>query len=61
MLNNTEGKENKMKVTVTQLFNHMTDEDFMILHEEGQLKSFCDALSIDLSPKSHEKDSTYTA
>ena len=50
-----------MKVTVTQLFNHMTDEDFMILHEVGQLKSFCDALSIDLSPKSYEKDSTYTA
>lgn len=61
MLNSIEGKENKMKVTVTQLFNHMTDEDFMVLHEVGQLKSFCDALSIDLSPKSYEKDSTYTA
>ncbi len=61
MLNSIEGKENKMKVTVTQLFNHMTDEDFMVLHEAGQLKSFCDALSVDLSPKSYEKDYTYTA
>jgi len=49
-----------MNVTPMKLFNNMTDEDFVFLHEEGQLKSFCDALSLDLHRK-NEKDTTYTA
>ena len=61
MLNSTRDKEDKMNVTVTNLFNHMTDSDFMVLHEQGQLKSFCDALSVDLQSKTNEKDYTYTA
>jgi len=40
-----------MTISTKQLFNNMTDEDFMIVHEAGKLKEFCDALSIDLQPK----------
>jgi hypothetical protein len=61
MLNNIEDRENKMNITVTSLFNSMTDKDFMILHEAGQLKQFCYALSLDLNSKHDEKDNTYTA
>ena len=61
MLNNIGGKANRMNITVTKLFNSMTDKDFMMMHEMGQLKTFCDALSIDLQPKNNEKDNTYTA
>jgi hypothetical protein len=50
-----------MDITVTSLFNSMTDKDFMALHEAGQLKNFCDALSIDLQPSKNEKNNTYTA
>lgn len=61
MLNNIEGKGSRMNVTVQQLFTHMTDADFLALHEAGELKNFCDALSIDLQPKTYEKNHTYTA
>jgi len=61
MLNNIEDRENKMNITVTSLFNSMTDKDFMILHEAGQLKQFCYVLSLDLNSKHDEKDNTYTA
>jgi len=30
------------------LFNNLTDEDFMAIHEAGQLKNLCLALSLDL-------------
>tara|TARA_Y100000361_G_scaffold105207_1_gene94879 strand:- start:535 stop:768 length:234 start_codon:yes stop_codon:yes gene_type:complete len=43
------------------LFNHMSDDDFMLVHESGQLYNLCMALSVDLQPKSDEKDYTYTA
>ena len=39
----------------------MTDDDFMAVHNAGQLKNFCYALTLDLQPKSDEKDSTYLA
>ena len=62
MLNLIEAKESKMnEIRVSSLFNHMTDADFMALHNAGALKEFCDALSLDLQPKDHEKDYTYTA
>ena len=61
MLNHIEDKENSMNITVKQLFSHMTDEDFLALHEAGQLKSFCYALSLDLQPRNNEEDYTYTA
>ena len=39
----------------------MTDEDFLMIHEAGQLKKLCYALTLDLQPKKDEKDKTYTA
>jgi hypothetical protein len=61
MLKLIKDKENSMNLTVKHLFNHMSDEDFFILHEAGQLKSFCYALSVDLQSKNYEKDNTYSA
>jgi hypothetical protein len=49
MLNNTEVKANDMHLTIKQVFNSMTDNDFMMLHKTGQLKNFCGALSLDLN------------
>ena len=43
------------------LFNHMSDEDFMAVHDSGQMYNLCMALSVDLQPQSDEKDHTYTA
>ena len=43
------------------LFNHMSDEDFMAVHNAGQMHNLCMALSVDLQPQSDEKDYTYTA
>ena len=60
MLNHIGDRENKMYLTVTQIFNSLTDKDFMIMHETGQLKTFCDALSLDLNTN-HEKNNTYSA
>ena len=58
MLNLTEDRENKMNITVMKLFNTMTDRDFITLHQAGQLKHFCDALSVDLNskPQSNEAE-----
>lgn len=54
-------KENNMEINAISLFNHMTDEDFMAIHEAGQLKKLCLALSLDLQPKNYEKDNSYSA
>ena len=53
-------KVGRMELSTIALFNHMTDEDFIFLHEAGQLQSFCDALSLDLHKKD-EKNPYYTA
>ena len=50
-----------MQFSTIALFNHMTDEDFMAVHEAGQLMNLCYALSLDLQPKANEKNYTYTA
>ena len=42
-------KEDKMDLTISRLFNTMTDEDFMYVHRAGQLNRFCNALSLDLN------------
>ena len=60
MRNPIEDKVGNMNMPPIRLFNNMTDEDFVFLHEAGQLKSFCDALSLDLHKKD-EKDTYYTA
>ena len=54
-------KENNMEINAISLFNHMTDEDFMAIHEAGQLKKLCLALSLDLQLKNYEKDNSYSA
>ena len=56
-----EDKGNKKMFNSVTLFNHMTDEDFMAVHEAGQLMNLCYALSLDLQPKANEKNYTYTA
>lgn len=42
---------NEMNISTVQLFNNMTDEDFMLIHEVGKLKDLCFALSLDLADK----------
>ncbi len=54
-------KENNMEINAISLFNHMTDEDFMAIHEAGQLKKLCLALSLDLQLKNYEEDNSYSA
>lgn len=51
-----------MELNTINLFNNLTDEDFMAIHNAGQLKRLCMALSMDLNL--NQKDSnnkTYTA
>lgn len=55
------GKGNKMEFSTITIFNNLTDEDFMAIHEAGQLKKLCLALTLDLNSTYDEKDHTYTA
>ena len=57
----TKDKVGRMELSTIAIFNNMTDDDFMAVHNAGQLKNFCYALTLDLQPKSDEKDSTYLA
>tara|TARA_B100000900_G_scaffold394387_1_gene391761 strand:- start:284 stop:469 length:186 start_codon:yes stop_codon:yes gene_type:complete len=54
-------KVGKMELSTIALFNNMTDEDFLAVHNAGQLYNLCVALSLDLNYKSNEKSNTYTA
>jgi len=54
-------KGDKLMFRSVDLFNHMTDEDFLAVHHAGMLTNLCMALSVDLQPKNDEKDYTYTA
>ena len=56
-----EGKVSKMELSTVSLFNNLTDEDFIAIHNAGQLKRLCLALSIDLNTNYDEKDNSYTA
>ena len=56
-----EGKVSKMELSTISLFNNLTDEDFIAIHNAGQLKRLCLALSIDLNVNYDEKDNSYTA
>ena len=60
MSNRIEDKVGRKMFRPIDLFNHMTDEDFLFVHEAGQLKSLCMALSVDLQPKSDEEDKIYS-
>ena len=61
MLKHIEDKENNMEINAISLFNHMTDEDFIAIHEAGQLKKLCLALSLDLQSKNYEEYNPYSA
>ena len=50
---------NSMKITATQFFRHMSDEDFIMVAEAGQLFNLCNALSLDLN--SYNENEEYTA
>tara|TARA_R110001632_G_C11083284_1_gene388862 strand:+ start:125 stop:358 length:234 start_codon:yes stop_codon:yes gene_type:complete len=54
-------KENNMDLSTVSLFNHMTDEDFLAIHNAGQLKNLCNALSMDLQNTIDKKNNAYTA
>jgi hypothetical protein len=61
MLKHIEDKENKMELSTISLFNNLTDEDFIAIHNAGQLKRLCLALSLDLNSGYNEKNNTYSA
>jgi len=50
-----------MEMSTLILFNNMSDEDFIAIHEAGQLKNLCFALSLDLQEIKNEESTTYTA
>tara|TARA_R100000541_G_scaffold55370_1_gene64219 strand:- start:323 stop:556 length:234 start_codon:yes stop_codon:yes gene_type:complete len=61
MLNLIGDKEDSMDLSTLSLFNHMTDEDFLAVHNAGQLKNLCLALSLDLQSLKDKKCKTYSA
>ncbi len=61
MLKHIEAKEDKMELSTISLFNNLTDEDFIAIHNAGQLKKLCLALSLDLNSGYNEKNNTYSA
>ena len=64
MSKHTEVKGNNLNLSTLSLFNHMTEEDFMAIHNAGQLKNLCMALSLDLQSIKDEKiksNNSYTA
>ena len=50
-----------MEIRTVDLFNTLTDEDFIAIHNAGKLKQLCIALSLDLNSEPNEKNTTYTA
>ena len=54
-------KEDSMDLSALSLFNHMTDEDFLAVHNAGQLKNMCLALSLDMQSLKDKKLKTYEA
>lgn len=54
-------KEDSMDLSTLSLFNHMTDEDFLAVHNAGQLKNLCLALSLDMQALKDKKVKTYEA
>ena len=50
-----------MDVRTIDLFNGLTDDDFLAIHNAGQLKRLCLALTLDLNADTDKKNKTYTA
>lgn len=43
-------------LTTSELFFQLTDDDFIVLQQEGHLESICNALSIDLQSQVFTKN-----
>ena len=43
------------------LFNSLTDEDFIAIHNAGQLKAFCRALTVDLHTQTNTGSNEFIA
>lgn len=56
-----EAKVDKMELSTISLFNNLSDEDFIAIHNAGQLKKLCLALSLDLNSGYNEESNTYAA
>lgn len=50
-----------MDIRTIDLFNNLTDEDFLVIHKAGQLKKLCIALSLDLNTDEDKQNKTYAA
>jgi|TARA_R110000744_G_C19279500_1_gene553442 hypothetical protein len=50
-----------MDIRTIDLFDGLTDEDFLAIHKAGQLKKLCLALTLDLNTDEDGKNKTYTA
>tara|TARA_B100001093_G_C26292815_1_gene785995 strand:- start:16 stop:168 length:153 start_codon:yes stop_codon:yes gene_type:complete len=50
-----------MITTPITLFNNLSNSDFIAIAEAGELKNFCDALTLDLATNFHGKNTTYEA
>ena len=62
MLNSIEAKENDMiTMSPVELFNNLSNEDLLAVVEAGQLKDFCNALTLDIISTSDEKNTIYEA
>ena len=54
MSNAIEVRANKMKIGPTQMFNHLTNEDLILIANEGELENLCYALSLDINQSINE-------
>jgi len=61
MLNNIEDKVSKIMTTPITLFNNLSNSDLVVIAEAGELKNFCNALTLDAITKKGEEDTTYEA
>ena len=61
MLNPIEDKVSKMVTTPVSLFNNLSNGDLIVIAEAGELKNFCNALTLDLITENDEKNKTYEA
>jgi hypothetical protein len=61
MVNNIEDKGSKAGTTSTILFNHLSNNDLIVIATAGELENFCHALSLDLHSNKNEKITTYEA
>ena len=50
-----------MVTTPITLFNNLSNSDLVAIAEAGELKNFCDALTLDVIAGTYEKNTTYEA